>query len=284
MYVKYRKPNALDFLATTEFAEQIELWASKTFPGYSRRTFAKWAGVASPNFMTLVLDGKRPLRGAWLDGFCKAAQLPADQCAHLKALSDFEATRDPRKRKEMLDKIHQSLAKLNARSLAQDQLDTLTHPLAWTILQMLDLKDQTGSPIWFKHRLRSRTAGAEVADALALLKRLGLTQTKGGKIRPLQKIVQSPDQVKRSSNALYHGNVLREAISMLDEVETTERAYGSLTVTVQKDKIEQLKSEVNKFGQYLLSNYASSEPVDGEVLRLNIQLYPLTSKSENSDA
>lgn len=284
MATKHVKPNAFDFLSTQEFVIRIDQWAAGEFPGYSRRTFAKWAGVSSPNFMSLVIDGKRPLRGPWLEGLCKAAKIPADQAQHLRDLSDFEGTKNPRERNELLEKIHQSLSKKNSRSLAHDQLEVLTHPLAWTVLQMLDLKGHAGSPIWFKQRLRTSASAADVAEAIALLKRIGLAEGQGAKIRPAQHVVQSPDQVKKSTNSLFHKNVLQEATKMLDEVDPQERAYGSLTATVAKDKIEKLKQEINKFGQYLLSTYASSEPVEGEVFRLNIQLYPLTDKSENSDA
>jgi uncharacterized protein (TIGR02147 family) len=280
---KYKKPNALDFLSTQDFVKQIDQWASKEFQGYSRRTFAKWAGISSPNFMSLVIDGKRPLRGKWLEGLCHATQLPDDQREHLRALSLFEGSKSPRKRKELLEKIHESLSKLNSRSLAHDQLEVLTQPLAWTVLQMLDLKDRSASPIWFKQRLRSRASSTDVVEALALLKRLGLTQKEGDEIRPAHRILKSSDQVTKSTNSLFHKSVLQEAIAILDQIAPEERAYGSFTATVAEDKIEQLKKEINKFGQYLLSTYAASGPVEGEVVRLNIQLYPLTSKNENSN-
>ncbi len=281
---KLTKPNSYDYLSTQEFARAIEDWAQGVFRGYSRRSFAKWAKIASPNFMSLVIDGKRPLRGRWLEGFCKAAQLPEEQIKYLRILSQFENVKNPRKRNELLEKIHQTLSELNTKSLASDQLEVLTHPLAWTVLQMLDLKGQTSSPIWFKQRLRFPASTGLVTEALGLLKRLGLTQVINGKIRPAQKVIESPDQVQKSTNVLFHKNVLSEAASMLDLVAPQERAFGSFTATVQAEKIEVLKQEINRFGQYLLTTYASSDVVDGEVVRLNIQLYPLTSKGEKSNA
>ncbi|HMN68054.1 MAG TPA: TIGR02147 family protein [Bdellovibrionales bacterium] len=270
---KIKKPNAFDFLSTREFAVAVEQWAVKAFPGYSRRAFAKWAGIASPNFMSLVVEGKRSLRGQWLDGFGKAALLPTDQLEHLQALGRFEGAKSPARRNELLEKIHRDLANLNSHSLAGDQLEVLSHPLAWTLLQMLDFKDQTSNPGWFKRRLRASVSAALVADALFLLKRVGLVRMKNGKIQALQNTFKSSDQVRKSTNVIYHKNVLGEAAEMLDLLEPSERAFGSFTATVSHEKIDALKREINKFGEYLLNTYASRGPTDGEVMRLNIQLY-----------
>ena len=80
-----------------------------------------------------------------------------------------------------------------------------------------------------------------------------------------------------------HLPILEESIRAIDALNPEERTFGSLTSTVRREQLADLKEEINRFGQHLLSKYGTSEPVEGEVMRLNIQLYPLTKKRDGNE-
>ncbi len=274
------RPLATYFLSTYEFAYSYDSWAKSNLRGYSRRAFAKWAKVSSPNFVSLVLSKKRTLKGEWLNGFIKAAKLAAEEETHLRKLNAFEEERSPEKRMQLLIEIRKTLSNSNIKSLAHDQLVLLTQPLAWVLYYMMDLKGQKNEPIWFKQRLRLlKVTAVEISEALQTLKRLGLVELKNEKLVTKEKLITSPDQIQKSTNAIFHENILDEAKLALRDLLPQDRSFGSLTATVESSKIQSLKNEVQEFGQYLLTKYASHEDVDGEVFRLNIQLYPLTEKA-----
>lgn len=276
-----KRPNALNYLATWEYIEDYDAWALKHRPGYSKRNFAKWAKIKSPNFVSLLISKKRALKGEWLNKFIIASQMSALEEAHFRKLSAFENAKSSVDRENIFNEIKTKLNQETLTHLASDQLEILTAPHVWTLYHMLDLKDQTSSPIWFKHRLRFlKMTGVEIDDAFKLLKRLNLVSQKNGLLQSLQKQLVSPDQIKSQSNVIYHKHILKEAAVVLDELNPEERSFGSMTATVDKNKINDLKNEIGKFGQYLMNKYASKESTDGEVFRLNIQLYPLTKKDE----
>lgn len=273
------QPKPTDFLSTKEYVIAFDTWAQKSMSNYSRRSFAKWAKIASPNFVTLICQGKRSLNGSWLTGFIKASKLDESQANHLQALSNLENTKDPKTRSKLLSDIQENLSNLKIESLAQTQLDSLINPTTWTIYHMFDLADQKPNPSWIKHRLRFlRLSIPEISKIITNLKSIGLLTLKEERLISQKKLIFSPDQIKNQTNALFHKYVLQEASEVIDLIEPTERSFGSMTATVQRDKIDQLKSEIGRFGKYITEKYASTEPVDGEVVRLNIQLYPLTSK------
>jgi uncharacterized protein (TIGR02147 family) len=278
------QPNIFNFLITRDYVAAFDKWAQTNIKPYSRRSFAHWAKVASPNFLTLVIGNKRHLTGDWLEGFIVAAKLPVAEAQHLRLISQFENTKDQTQKIKILEKIQKSFANSKVKNLAADQLQVLTDPAAWVIYHMLDLEDQERSLVWFKNRLRFyKLKGPEIQNSLDLLARLNLIEPKGKAYKSKEKYIESPDQIKKGANHFYHKNVLAEASEALDVLEPIERAFGSLTATVSREKIEKLKEEINQFGQHLLKTYASSEQVDGEVMRINIQLYPLTRKEKTEN-
>jgi len=275
------KPKTVSYLSTWEFVRDYDKWAQKNKPGYTKRSFAKWAKINSPNFVSLVISRKRTLKGVWLDKFIKASQLSSKEETHFRKLSDFENAKSTLERESILAQIKDNLSQDSMTCVSLDFIETLSNPNIWTVFHMLDLDDQECSPIWFKRRLRFvKIDGASINDYIKILERLKLVSRTDGKLISQQKQIISPDQVRAESNVLYHRQVLKEADTALNELEAQERAFGSMTATVARENISELKNEINKFGQYLITKYASKNTVDGEVYRLNIQLYPLTSKKE----
>ena len=79
-----KRPNALNYLATWEYVTDYDIWAQKDRPGYSKRNFAKWAKIRSPNFISLLISKKRALKGEWLNKFILASHMTPTEELHLE--------------------------------------------------------------------------------------------------------------------------------------------------------------------------------------------------------
>jgi uncharacterized protein (TIGR02147 family) len=274
-----KRPVLRNYLCIRDFVADFDRWAKTNLRGYSRRAFARWGNIESPNFLTLVIKGQRALKGQWLDGFIKAAGLETLDAKYLKLLSQFENTRNADDRGLVLEEIKEHLKDHGQKSIAGDQLEILTNPVAWTVYHMMDLIDHSKSPIWFKKRIRFLNLDTEkIIESISILKRIGLIKESESSYLSLEHQLYSPDQIQKDSNHRFHKNILEESLNALENLEPSERSFGSLTATVREDQISELKKEVGKFGQLLLKKYSSKGKVEGEVYRMNIQLYPLTKK------
>ena len=60
------KPVVFDYLDYRAFISELFVFQKKHVPGFSHRYFARKAGFAAPNFLKLVMDGKRNLTPASL--------------------------------------------------------------------------------------------------------------------------------------------------------------------------------------------------------------------------
>jgi uncharacterized protein (TIGR02147 family) len=279
------KPRAWNFVSTREFVAAFDTWARCHHRGYSRRAFARWAGVASPNFLTLIISGKRPLSRIWLGPFVKAAKLDALEREYLSLLVDLESSSSAQVREGLVEAMDKLLNEASVTSLAGDRLALLRNPVAWTLLHMLGLEGQDGQPKWFKSRLRKKLSVPELRQSLDLLERLGLLETlPDGSLRAREARLLSPDQLEKAQNYEFHRFVLSEASEILETLDPRERAFGSLTVVVARDKETEFRAEVARFGQQLLKKYGMEGKVDGDLFRMNLQLYPLTQPSDTQNS
>ena len=277
------RPLAWEYLNSREFIASYDLWAQTYRKNYSRRAFAKWARIKSPNFLTLVIHGKRSLRNSWLTSFARAAQLKTHEAAYLQLMVKLEKGLDSTEQLKILNQMHEILEKHRIRSEAAQTLSLIRRPLAWDLLQMSDLVGASWDAKWFRRRLRRAASVPEIRECLELLRDNGLiAQTKSNGIEVIERHLTTPDQVQKAENARFHEYVLNEGLEVLATHTAEERSFGSLTLSVTESRIDDLKREISTFGKSLIRKYGESKSVDGEVFRMNIQLYSLT-QSKGTD-
>lgn len=277
------QPKAWDFTSTRAYIGAFDLWAKQYWKKYSRRAFASWGKISSPNCLTLIVNGKRSLSKGWLLGFVRAAKLENTEAKYLGLLVDLEHSTDFNEREEILQKMHSTLHSNSILSIAGDHLELVRNPNAWTLYHMLSLSDQNGEAFWFKSRLIKKLSVDEIREAIDLLKRLNLVvESNKGVLRAKESKLESGDQFQSAENRIFHRHALDEAKHALEDIPIEKRNFGSLTIAIPFNREEEFKKEINQFGLRLLEKYESATQVNGNLFRINIQLYPLTEMEKQS--
>ncbi len=277
-----KRPQTYHFLSSRDYVKAFDTWAQETLPSYSHRAFARWAKVKSPNFIGLILSGQRHLQGDWLEGFILAAKLEGLERRYLETLVQLENADDWHLKEQLLEELRTLFVQENIESLVGDRLTLVREPLLWTLYYMSFLGDQVAEPKWFKLRLRRSVPVPTIRQGLETLERLGLLQRSGNRYQPLKQLLESPDEMEAGANAHFHRYVLEESLESLETLDPADRSFGSLTLSIDQEQSEALKKEISRFGKYLLQKYESAHSSDSNLVRLNLQLYPLTKQEKHS--
>jgi len=276
------QPRIWDYPTTRDYVEAYDQWALENTKRYTRRAFARRGKVNSPNYIGLVIAGKRKLHATWAQGFAFAAKLEGTERTYLDILVQLENTSLSTERDKLLSRLHHLIQDQAIKGLASSQIEIIQQPEAWSIYHLLSIRGPSQDLSWFKNKLRKKMPIDEIRKALKLLIKLDLIKkTETGYERKNSKI-KSPDQLRSAENRIFHRYALAEAREALEEIPIAERNFGSLTIAVGTERTAELQNEVNRFGQMLLEKYGSQHPVAGELFRLNVQLYPLTEKDKTS--
>ena len=121
------KPDIFAYLSYREYLSDYYDAAKANTRAFSYRYFSRKAGYSSPNFLKLVIDGKRNLSAESVEKFARALKLGRDEgrfFANLVALEQAETDAD---RNEAYEKIAASRTFRAARRLDHGFFDYLSH-------------------------------------------------------------------------------------------------------------------------------------------------------------
>lgn len=165
--------------------------------GYSYRSFAKAAGVGAPNYLKLVIEGKRNLSPTMATRFAAACRLAGDAAEYFSLLVAFNQAKDDRQRNE----LHEQLTRF-ARFRASQRLDLAEkdYHSSWFIPAIRELVACPGFSedcTWIASVLVPRINEKQAKRALEVLLRLGLIERDpSGVLRQTTRAVSTGSQAQ----------------------------------------------------------------------------------------
>jgi uncharacterized protein (TIGR02147 family) len=244
--------------------------------GLSFRGFSRRAGLRSPNYLKLVIDGERNLSDKMAERFAKALGLSGESSSYFTTLVRFAQAKTTSERTEQYTKLTGFRRYRRARPLASAEAD---YHATWYLPAVRELaarRDFSEDPRWIASMLWPAIAPAEAARALETLLELGLlVRGKSGRLEQAEQLVSTGPEVQSVHVASYHRAMLERASSAIDDVPRELRDISSLTLCLGEDGLRRLKERVQSFRRELLElSGLESEP--SQVVQLNFQLFPLS--------
>ncbi|MCB0349370.1 MAG: TIGR02147 family protein, partial [Bdellovibrionales bacterium] len=234
-------------------------------PNFSLRAFARWLGI-SPSQLSQMLTGKRPITLATMKKI--SHRLDLSPIEHKTLMTSMLAD------KNFIDTDVQQKKLL----LAEDKFRLISDWYHFAILSLTRIKGAESDPRWIARRLGISVE--EANQALVRLVRMGIVQTKPTFKQicdPIEMLPDAPSEAVRK----YHKQTLNLAAEKIETVPMKQRDYQSLTIPIDPKQVSVIKKYVNDFleqiTQYTEKNKGS------EVYNLNLQLFPLTNISEDSE-
>jgi len=266
-----------------EYRKFLRDWydaAKATRASFSFRTFSKKAGFSSPNFLKLVMDGKRNLSEESLVKFALALKLNKQETEFFRNLVFFNQAKTHDQKDLYYHRLLQSKKYSQLKPIERNQYEyysTWYHP---AIRELAVSEGFDGSPASIATRLDPPVSVAQVERSLELLEELGfIEKIKDGKYRQQSTLVSTGAEVSSLVIFNYHKLLLDLCKQVMDHLPAARRDVSTLTLGVKKGRIPQLKKKLQEFRQDLLKLVAMDTSPE-EVVQINIQLFPLTKAEE----
>jgi uncharacterized protein (TIGR02147 family) len=263
----------LDYRAFLRDFYSAKKLASRSF---SYRAFSKKAGVASPNYLKLVIEGSRSLSPKMAERFAQAAGLDHDGSRYFVHLVGFNQAKLSTEKAQFYDK----LAAFKSYRLAH-KLE-LAHAAYYTDWFMPAIRELAASaqfredPEWIADQLLPKITPLQAQRALETLVELGLlVRTAQGKLVQADALLSTGPETRGLHIAAFHRAMTQRAIESIDLVPAAERDISSLTMCLGRDGFLKLKERLQRFRRELLE-LSALEAHPEQVVQLNFQLFPLS--------
>ena len=250
--------------------------------GFSYRSFARRAGLRSPNHLKRVIEGERKLGVHSVEKYCRALGLSGESSDYFFALVAFNqsTTRDERQAayQRMLSfRSYRSAHYIDARYAA--------YYSQWyvpVIREMALREDFCEDPGWIAKRTCPPISVREASKALQILFDLRMLARNGeGRVVITEPVVTTGAQTRDLHIATYHRAMLKHAEYAILNIAADERFVASLTFCVGDDGFERIRDRIQRFRQELVAILAE-EQGGTNVLQLGVQLFPVATKEPSS--
>lgn len=248
--------------------------------GFTWRQFAKAAGYSSPVFLKLVSEGKANLSEAGIERTASAMGLVGGDLLYFRCLVNFNQQKKAAVKKEFYDEMRSIASKSRVSLVGEDQYEYFS---SWRNPVLRELADSLSdlNPADYASLFIEKTTPDQVKKSLKTLVKTGLVKQTASK------------SYKKKTPALTTGNLevasltVREmhrqmgelAMKSLDQVDPKDRDFSGLTFGVTNEAVERIKAEIADFRRRVMSIVIEDKGFD-QVLRLNMQLFPLTKPIE----
>ncbi len=269
-------PNVFDYLDFRAFLRDHYLFQKGRGRGFSYRAFSRRAGLRSPNYLKLVIDGERNLSGEMAGRFARACGLEGEAATYFVDLVSFNQASSADDRNAAYERLTTFKRYRRAHRI---ELAHMAYHSTWYLPAIRELAARTdfdADPAWVAARLRPVIPVAEARRGLEVLFELGLlVKGEDGRVTQGEPLVTTGPQTTSMHIGNYHRTMMQRAAASIDEVPAASRDISSLTLCVGPEGLRRLKDRIARFRRELLElSELDTDP--REVVQVNFQLFPLT--------
>lgn len=248
-------------------------------PSFSYRYFAQKAGIASPNYLKLVMDGKRNLTKKSLVKFQAALGLKGRRAEFFENLVFFNQAATTAERNLYYGNILKMRGASGLRKLEESQFQLFSDWRHLAIRELVALKGFRPDPRWVLRKLGKGFTGKQVEESLALLSEMGLLRRTANGVAQRDSNITTSDEVRSLLIKNYHHQMLEKALTVLDTLPSFQRDISTVTIPIHARDFVKVKEQIQLMRKELL-NMGAEPGEGGEVVHINIQLFPLTGMQE----
>ena len=280
-------PRAIDIFGYMDYRAFLrDFYAEKKASGrgFSFRAFSRRAGLGSPNYLKLVMDGDRNLTPEMAERFAAACGLKGDAATFFCELVGFNQARNTAERSDRFARLTTYRKYRAAHQLEVAQAAYCSNWFLPAIRELAARRDFRADPAWIARTLVPQITVAEASMALEKLLELRLlVKDEDGRIRQGSELVTTGNETMLVHVRSYHRTMIGRALEAMDEIDPAERDISSLTLCLGATGLRRFKERLQRFQNELLE-LSSLESNPEQVIQINFQLFPLSKRMPEEEA
>jgi len=272
--------NIYNFTDYREFLKDRYRQLKDADPLFSFRYFSKQAGFGSPNYLKLVMDGKRNLSSDAIGKFAKGLRLDAHESEYFRYMVEFNQCDHVQKRQVYEAKLMYLRELFKVKTLIPELYDYYHDWYHAAIREMVRNGKVKNDPATIGRSLVPAVSEEEAKGSVELLKKLNfVTEGSDGTL-----VCSTTTEIDTQSAALaqkiHYEQMAELAAQSLYTQGPETQDFESVTLSLPQDKVGELRTKIQELIQSL--GGGNHNPNDA-IFQLNIQLFALTKSQTRKE-
>ncbi len=280
MEMENHRTNIFLYLEYRKYLSDYYTLAKKTNPKFSFRYFSHLAGVKAPNFLQLLIQGKRNLKEATISNVVKALDLRTEEAEYFRLLVLFDRETATEKKAGIFKKLINMRKPYQIDTLSEKQLEHYEKWYNKAIRELLGFY-KFNPDEKFAYRKLAKMVSPSISESQARssvksMLKLGLLKKQGTHITQTQRFISTGDELNSLFIRKFHKAMMMLAHDASDHFQPEERDISSLSISISRDGYNTIKNEIQLFRKRLLE-IVKQDACPENVYQVNFQLFPLTN-------
>lgn len=267
--------NIFEYTDYRSYLRDIYTYLKRTTPYFSFRFFARAAGFKTPNYLKLVMEGKRNLSQEAILKFCKGLKLNRAQSEFFENLVHFCQAKTDEEKNVYYQRLSASKQYIALKEVEKDHYVYFSKWYFAAIRELAFFKNFREDHNWISQKLHREVTPKQVEEALELLTKLGLLKKVEGKLMPSDRNITTGPTLQPLVVANFQREMMKRASDSIEKTNAEYRDISTLTVALSQEKFLQIQKKINKFRQDLHACIATCEDPDS-VYQINFQIFNLS--------
>jgi uncharacterized protein (TIGR02147 family) len=272
-------PNIFEYLNYRQYlSDYFEEQKQKT-PQFSHRFFARQLGLATPNFVLLVIQGKRNLSQSTCLKISQVLKHSNEESQYFEHLVNFMQAKRHEEKDRYFNQLIGMRHKLKVSRLEEWQYEYYSNWYNPVIRELVTQAGFDGDMKALGKRVSPQITGTEAKRSVELLLKLGLIKETAGCYVQSESVISTGNEVNYVAVANFHRKMAQLAAESFDRHLHTERSITACTIYISENNFREVKREIADFRRKILS-FAQQDDKADRVYQLNLQLFPLSRPAE----
>lgn len=275
-------PSVFHYMDYRQFLRDAYQAFKSTSAKFSYRYFAQKAGVGSPSFLKLVMEGQRNLSPKTALRFAAAFKLNKQETRFFVTLVAMNQAKTTQDRAHYYEELSRIPKYRETKLLERSQYDYYERWYCIPIRELVARADFQEDPAWIAAQLRPPITRTQAQEAMSLLLALGLvTRDESGRLRQASSLVSTPPELTSLAVRSFHREMLHRAASALDAIPLEEREVGGVTVRLTAAQMRLLVARMAEIRREVLQLDGIGEGAEA-VYHFAYQLFPVSQPSADT--
>lgn len=272
-------PVIYDYLDYRQFLGDLIAFKKHQNKNFSYRFWARNCGFSSPNFIKLVVEGKRNLSPESIAKISDGFSLDSRECDFFENMVLMNQASSHRIKDRYYQKMMSARQYSRSHRIEKESYEYFSKWYYPAVREIIGLQNAGQSSEKIAAQLTPAITPREADKALKLLDSLSLIKKNEEDVYvQSEKTLTTGPEVRSLVIANYHREMIRLAGESLERFSPDERNVTSLTLSVSHAKVKEIIDCVAELRQNLLRIASSDEDAD-QVIQVNFQIFPLSRQS-----
>lgn len=266
----------------TNYREYLKVYfeeRKKHDPKFSHRYLSRRLGLSSPNFIMMVMQGKRNLTRSLAFKISQEFNHEDKEAEYFESIVGFVQAKTNKEKDRYFRKIISLRRNCNVEKIEEHQYEYYSNWYNLAIRELVTYPECKGDFKWLAKKVFPPIAPSQAKHSVNLLLKLGLIKRKGTSYVRSSPLISTGPEVSSLAIVNFHRKMAEMAAASLDTVPRHERDITACTVNISEKGVVEIKKVLAECRGKVLSIAEADIPAD-RVYQINFQVFPISAKNK----